>query len=65
MKMEIEVDESLYGFLSRRAEEKGFESPEEYSSMVLSVVVEELNESSKETDRIDVEDRLEDLGYLN
>lgn len=58
--MELDIDDDLHRKLRRRADAKGFESAEEYSVTVLRTVIAELEDESP-----DVEDRLEDLGYLS
>lgn len=62
MELVIDLDEETYETLERRAETNEFESPEEYSRVVLRTVMEELEEN---TESDDVEQRLEDLGYLS
>lgn len=58
--MELDIDRELYRSLERRARENGFESAEEYGAVVLETVLTEL-----EADRDDdLEERLDDLGYL-
>lgn len=59
--MQLNIDEELYEKLSRRGERKGFDSAEEYSVFVLQTIIEELEESGADDE---VQDRLEDLGYL-
>lgn len=61
MELVLDVDERLYERLSERAERHGFESTEAYSTIVLETVLAEL-EGSERTG--EVEQRLEDLGYL-
>jgi len=58
--MELSIDRDLYERLEQRAEETGFQSAEDYSVLVLRTVVEELDNERED----DVEERLEDLGYL-
>lgn len=58
----LTVSEDLHRSLARRAEEHGFGSTEEYCETVLELVVEELE---REGAGDEVEDRLEDLGYLS
>jgi len=66
MEISLEIDDSLHRVLERRAEENGFDSTEEYCRTILSTVVEELEKGDTETDAGDeVEERLEDLGYLS
>lgn len=64
MKLNLEIDDDLIRVLERRAEENGFESTEEYCRTILSAVVEELEKKDTEAGD-EVEERLEDLGYLN
>jgi hypothetical protein len=61
MNLSVELTEESYEMLARRAKKQGFDSPEEYSSMILRTVIDEL-EGPEEND--EVRDRLEDLGYL-
>ncbi|KAA9406597.1 hypothetical protein ACNO8S_10260 [Haloarcula sp. KBTZ06] len=60
--MEIDVDSDLREKLSARAKRYGFDSGEEYASTILHIVISELEGTEAEDD--DLEDRLEDLGYL-
>lgn len=62
MGIHLEIDEELLGRLERRAENNGFESTEAYCRTILRTVVEELEKEGTEDE---VEERLEDLGYLN
>lgn len=62
MELTLDLDDELYGTLERRAGANGFESTEEYARTILRTVVEELEEDVAGED---VEDRLEDLGYLS
>jgi len=64
MKLNLEIDDDLSRVLERRAEENGFESTEEYCQTVLRTVVEELEKEESEAGD-EVEERLEDLGYLS
>lgn len=59
--MKLDIEDSLYRRLERRADEHGFESAEEYGAVLLETVIEEL-----ETERADadLQERLSDLGYL-
>jgi PHD/YefM family antitoxin component YafN of YafNO toxin-antitoxin module len=59
--MELDVSDELYRQLSQRAEQKGFDSAEEYSIVIIQTVLEELEDSGASDE---VESRLEDLGYL-
>lgn len=58
--MELTIDEDLYERLSTRAKRNGFESTEMYAETILTIVLDELED--QRTD--EVQDRLEDLGYL-
>lgn len=62
MDLEIELDDELYRVLRERADANGFESAEEYCSTVMELVVEELERAGSGEE---VEERLEDLGYLS
>ena len=62
MELTLDLDDDLYGTLERRAENNGFESTEEYSRTILRTVVEELEADASDDE---VEERLEDLGYLS
>lgn len=59
--MQLDVDDQLYDSLSQRAREKGFDSAEEYSIVVLETVIDELESQNPEEE---VQNRLQDLGYL-
>jgi len=61
MNLDVELTEESYEMLVARAEKQGFDSPEEYGSMILRTVINEL-ENPEEDDA--VRGRLEDLGYL-
>ena len=63
MSQTIELDNNLYARLDERATNNGFESTEAYCQMVLQTVLEEIEDEGTAMDE-DVEDRLEDLGYL-
>ena len=62
MKLNIELDDDLYAALETRAKNNEFDSTEEYCRTVLEIVIGELEQESTSDE---VEDRLEDLGYLN
>ena len=64
MELNLEIDDELHHLLERRADENGFESTEEYSRTILRTVVEELEDGGEAADD-EVEERLEDLGYLS
>jgi hypothetical protein len=61
MNLNVELPKDSYEMLVTRAENQGFDSPEEYGSMILRTVIDEL-EGPEEDDA--VRDRLEDLGYV-
>jgi len=60
MRLTIDIDETVYERLAERARRQGFDSPEEYGAVVVSTVIDELEDPGDEA----VRDRLEDLGYL-
>lgn len=69
----VELSEETYGLLAKRAEDKGFDTTEEYVNYVLDQVAEkarkkmeedEGQEFSKE-DEEKVKKRLKGLGYLD
>lgn len=62
MELTLEIEDSVYSTLERRAEMNDFDSPELYSETILETVLDELESGEA---KADVEDRLEDLGYLS
>jgi hypothetical protein len=62
MELVLDLDDETYHRLERRAQNYGFESTEAYSITVLQTVMDELEE---DPDTGEVEQRLEDLGYLS
>lgn len=66
MDLVLDVDDDLYERLARRAESQGFESPEDYAHTVLDTVLDELESGERRATATDddVQERLEDLGYL-
>lgn len=62
MELTVDVDAAIHDSLTRRAEKNGFESTEAYCETILELVVEEL-EGDQRSEQ--VEQRLEDLGYLS
>lgn len=60
MELTIELDDEVYEQLKTRAERHKFDSPEEYVTVMVTTVLDELEEEEDD----DVRDRLEDLGYL-
>lgn len=59
--LSVEVDQRTFETIRDRAERSGFESAEAYAATVLELVAEELDE---EFTSDEMEERLEDLGYL-
>ena len=59
--MKLELDDRLADRLEQRAEANGFDSASEYTTTLLRTVLDELD---RVEDDGNVEDRLEDLGYL-
>lgn len=62
MELTLELEDDVYATLERRAENNGFESTAEYAATILRLVTEELEDEAAANE---VEERLEDLGYLN
>ncbi len=63
MELNLEINDDLGRVLERRAKDNGFQSTEEYCCTILKTVVEELEEGADTPN--EVEERLEDLGYLS
>lgn len=73
--MDIDIDPDLRESIERRANERGFESPEDYVSSLLRSVVEELDamdydertqtRSTRRTSDDEINQRLKDLGYID
>ena len=68
----IELSEETYGLLSKRAEDKGFDTTEEYINYVLDQVAEKAkkkmddsDQEFSEEDEEKVKERLKSLGYLD
>ncbi|WP_256418988.1 hypothetical protein [Halorubrum laminariae] len=59
--MNLELDDDLAGRLATRAENNGFDSTAEYTQTLLRTVLDEVDRFEDDSD---VEERLEDLGYL-
>ena len=59
--MQLDIDKQLHRRLSERAEKMGFDSTEEYCVTILETVISELEEENANDE---VQNRLEDLGYL-
>jgi metal-responsive CopG/Arc/MetJ family transcriptional regulator len=57
----LELDDGLADRLEQRAEANGFDSASEYTTTLLRTVLDELDRVENDSD---VEERLEDLGYL-
>lgn len=62
MNLELDIDDERYEQLRSRAGRHGFESPEQYATVIIETVVTEL-EGPEDADE-NVRDRLDDLGYL-
>ena len=63
MDVTVDLDEEVFLVLQRRAEKNGFDSTAEYCEAALGILASELEPEGEPDD--DVEERLEDLGYLN
>ncbi|MFB6209872.1 MAG: CopG family transcriptional regulator [Candidatus Nanohaloarchaea archaeon] len=68
----VEIPEETYGLLAKRAEDKGFDSTDEYINYVLDQVAEKVKrkmeqeeEEFSEEDEEKVKERLKSLGYLD
>jgi hypothetical protein len=68
----VSVDEDVYTLLAERAEEKGFDSTDEYVHYVLDQVADKIRrkkgrdkEGFSEEDEEKVKERLRGLGYLD
>lgn len=67
----VDVDDDIYGVLEARAEEKDFDTTEEYIQYLLEQVVEKIRREKKQQDSYTeeeeekVKDRLRGLGYLD
>lgn len=68
----IEVDNGIYSVLEARAEEKGFDTTEEYVEYLLEQVVQKIKQekqqqesSYSEEEEEKVKERLRGLGYLD
>ena len=59
--MQLDIDEQLHERLANRADKMGFDSTEEYCLIVLETVMNELENNDADAE---VQNRLEDLGYL-
>lgn len=59
--MNLELDDRLANRLEQRAETHGFDSADEYATTLLRTVLDELDRIEDDSE---LEDRLEDLGYL-
>jgi len=59
--MQLDIDEELHDRLATRADKKGFDSTEAYCIVVLETVMKELEDQDANAE---VQNRLEDLGYL-
>lgn len=61
LNVNLKLDDDLADRLERRAEANGFDSAGEYTTTLLRTVLDELD---RVEDDSNVEERLEDLGYL-
>ena len=68
----VEIPEEIYGLLAKRAEDKGFDTTDEYINYVLDQVadkvrkkMEEDDQEFSEEDEEKVKQRLKSLGYLD
>ena len=69
----VEIPEETYGLLSKRAEEKGFDTTDEYVNYVLDQVADKVRKKMSEDDGKEfseedeekVKERLKGLGYLD
>ena len=69
----VEIPEETYGLLSKRAEEKGFDTTDEYVNYVLDQVADKVRRKMSENDEKEfseedeekVKERLKGLGYLD
>jgi hypothetical protein len=59
--MQLDIDKQLYDRLANRADKMGFDSTEKYCLTVLETVMNELEDDDTDAE---VQNRLEDLGYL-
>ena len=59
--MKLDINEEFYDRLAQRADQKGFDSAEEYSTVVLETVIDEIEDDSPSEE---ITTRLQDLGYL-
>lgn len=59
--MSVEIDDEILKRLAERARANGFESTEAYTNTLLQTVLDELNQTEEDEQ---IEERLEDLGYL-
>lgn len=68
----VEIPEETYGLLAKRAEDKGFDTTDEYVNYVLDQVADKVRKKMSEDDQEfseedeeKVKKRLESLGYLD
>ncbi len=68
----VEIDDDIYGVLEARAEEKDFDTTEEYVHYLLEQVVEKIKREKEqqessytEEEEEKVKERLRGLGYLD
>lgn len=61
MEVTLTISDETYEKLRTRSKKQGFDEPEKYGELILDVVLSELEPSGDSS----VEDRLQDLGYLD
>jgi hypothetical protein len=66
---QLEVDEETYEVLSARADEKGFETTQDYVDYLMEQIVEKIRRETTERDDEEVDEKvkqkLKDLGYID
>lgn len=64
--MDVDIEDSIYDRLERRADRNEFESTREYVNVVLAEFLDEIEseDDPESTDDDQLQRRLEDLGYL-
>jgi flagellar biosynthesis/type III secretory pathway protein FliH len=66
----VKIEEEKYNLLKLRAEEKGFDSTEEYIDHLLDQIVEKIKKEDQEREyseeqEEEVKEKLEQLGYMD
>jgi len=62
--MEIEIEEDIYERLKQRAQQNEFDTTHEYINVVLAEFLSEIGSRNDDRQQGNLEERLEDLGYL-